>query len=61
MFKFDGLKDGETQVNLATRFIREFMLNGLRIVEKYKSAVATTEAINAININEVTVSDDSIQ
>ena len=60
-FTFVGITDGEGQKDFAERFIKEFMLNGLRIVEKYKADNAITEAVNAIDIQEAVVSDDSVQ
>ncbi len=61
MFHFDGIKSGENQRDLAKRFIKHFLLNGLRIVEGYKARTAREEAICCLPIiNEVNVPEDSI-
>jgi hypothetical protein len=60
MFEFEGIKAGENQKDLGERFIKEFMLNGLRIVEQHKTYVARVAAAHAIDIPEEEVPDGSI-
>jgi len=59
-FRFTGRQDGEGAAAHAERFIREFLLNGLRIVEKDKTNKAITIAESEINRTVETIPDGSL-
>jgi hypothetical protein len=60
LFTFTGIQDGESQKQFGERFIKEFMLNGLRIVEQHKTYVVRDAAVHAIDIPEEEVPDGAI-
>ena len=60
-YVFDGKEAGESNVDFGERFIKEYWLSCLRMIEKIKADSATKAARAAITINPENVPGGSIE